>query len=615
MCSNYSFGNDKIQPKSKITKVTVFPTGAMVTREIDISKLKGEHTLQLNGLPNDILKKSIIVEGHDNIDIVSVMPYLDNSVQFDSLLSSELGKQSLSISDSLAYYNALHSSLMSEKNMILDHDDFENDNGNSNIEDVIKASEFYKKRIREIEIAFLIIERTKRHFNKEMQDLRIRFDSLNNMASKTEFKVKIKVKIIDKNAKPIDLKYFVPNASWHMFYDLKVKDIDQPAVLNRKAYVKQNTGEAWTNVNISLSNANPLQNNHLPILNPEKLTDPYLQNTNDMGKTYGTVVDELGLPLIGANIMYENTQIGIITDINGNFEIKFIPKKRLKISYVGYDTQFILASNYHNRIVMKENSNLLSEVVITGTSAGTIDGYGINQLKQKQALKEAEENSKKQEAIYLLRNAIGQTKVKTINSIEYQIKEKYTINSEDKEIDVLLAIEDINCVYEYFAIPKKSSSTYLTLQIPNWHELDFLEGEVNLFLGNTYKGKSSINPKVTSDTLRISIGIDPEVVVERKLIQEDYDKKILSKKIEEYFTFKTTVKNNKSKSVTVKILDQIPVSTHEDIEIKNLKLETVILDKKSGLYDWTLDLSPGESASNTVSYSVKYPKKFRGIIN
>lgn len=59
----------------------------------------------------------------------------------------------------------------------------------------------------------------------------------------------------------------------------------------------------------------------------------------------GTVVDETDEPLIGATVLVEGTTIGTATDIDGNFAIKCKPGAKLRISYIGYDTQTVKAEN------------------------------------------------------------------------------------------------------------------------------------------------------------------------------------------------------------------------------------------------------------------------------
>ena len=54
------------------------------------------------------------------------------------------------------------------------------------------------------------------------------------------------------------------------------------------------------------------------------------------GKVTGTVSDEEGEPLIGASVIVEGASGGVITDIDGRFNIQASPGQTLCVSYVGY---------------------------------------------------------------------------------------------------------------------------------------------------------------------------------------------------------------------------------------------------------------------------------------
>lgn len=94
------------------------------------------------------------------------------------------------------------------------------------------------------------------------------------------------------------------------------------------------------------------------------ITQEVLQNSV---KITGKVVDVQGEPVIGATVMEKGTTNGIITDVDGNFTLNVSPNRKLQVSYVGYQTQEItIGSNRTLRITLKEDSELLDEVVVVG---------------------------------------------------------------------------------------------------------------------------------------------------------------------------------------------------------------------------------------------------------
>lgn len=90
----------------------------------------------------------------------------------------------------------------------------------------------------------------------------------------------------------------------------------------------------------------------------------------------GVVVDNTGEPLIGATVRVVGTDQGTITDIDGKFSI---PNVRvgamIEISYVGYGSQQIKFDGKPLRVVLKEDSAVLDEVVVIG--------YGVTQKRAK----------------------------------------------------------------------------------------------------------------------------------------------------------------------------------------------------------------------------------------
>ncbi|MDR0573484.1 MAG: TonB-dependent receptor [Tannerella sp.] len=81
----------------------------------------------------------------------------------------------------------------------------------------------------------------------------------------------------------------------------------------------------------------------------------------------GTVTDESGEPVIGANIIENGTTNGITTDVNGNFTLPVNHDAVIQISYIGYVTQEIPVGNRTSfNIFLKEDTQVLDEVVVVG---------------------------------------------------------------------------------------------------------------------------------------------------------------------------------------------------------------------------------------------------------
>lgn len=99
----------------------------------------------------------------------------------------------------------------------------------------------------------------------------------------------------------------------------------------------------------------------------------------------GTVTNAAGEPLPGAGVVVRGTSNGVITDIEGKFEISSIGvKDELEVSYIGYLSQTVPVNGRKDIVVvLQEDSMLLDELVVVGygvQKVGTITG-SVAQIK------------------------------------------------------------------------------------------------------------------------------------------------------------------------------------------------------------------------------------------
>ena len=105
----------------------------------------------------------------------------------------------------------------------------------------------------------------------------------------------------------------------------------------------------------------------------------------------GTVLDENGEALLGANVYWLGTSNGVTTDMNGKFKIeKLSGKKLLAISFLGFSTDTVdvskISENQTIKVVLKDNSQDVGEVVVSERRHGTSEmGGALNGLKINQA--------------------------------------------------------------------------------------------------------------------------------------------------------------------------------------------------------------------------------------
>lgn len=81
----------------------------------------------------------------------------------------------------------------------------------------------------------------------------------------------------------------------------------------------------------------------------------------------GTVVDASGDPLIGVNVSVKGMTIGIITDMEGRYQLEVPANATLLFSYIGYRSQEIAVGNQLSiNITMQEDTQNIDEIVVVG---------------------------------------------------------------------------------------------------------------------------------------------------------------------------------------------------------------------------------------------------------
>ena len=101
----------------------------------------------------------------------------------------------------------------------------------------------------------------------------------------------------------------------------------------------------------------------------------------------GTVVDEKGEPVIGASVTVVGTALGTITNLEGKYSLTDVQEdSKVAISFVGYGALTFSAKDKQlARVVLKEDSELLDEVVVIGygTERKSDLSTAVSQVKSK----------------------------------------------------------------------------------------------------------------------------------------------------------------------------------------------------------------------------------------
>ncbi len=140
----------------------------------------------------------------------------------------------------------------------------------------------------------------------------------------------------------------------------------------------------------------------------------------------GKVVDSKGEAIVGASVVVPGTTNGVITDVDGNFQIRVAPGTTLEVSCIGYVTQRVNAAANMN-VSLQDDSLLLEEAVAVGYGTmrksdvtGAMVSVNSDQLVSNPSNNAVEALQGKAAGVYITSNErpgqVGSIRIRGVNS-------------------------------------------------------------------------------------------------------------------------------------------------------------------------------------------------------
>ena len=200
------------------------------------------------------------------------------------------------------------------------------------------------------------------------------------------------------------------------------------------------------------------------------------------------------------------------------------------------------------------------------------------------------------------------TVVQQLISAEFKIDLNYSIASDNQVRMVLVKQSELNTSFRYYAVPKLDPGVYLVAQMTKLDELQLVPAKANIFFDGTYIGETYIDPTTMNDTLNLSLGKDPNIIVKRTLLKDQSKERVIQDKKERNFAYSIEVRNLKSSEIDLIIQDQVPLTTNPEITIEKSIIGKGTFDEKTGLVEWKLKLKARENQTFDYEFKVRHPK-------
>ena len=622
---------------SDLKKVTVFFLGAQVEHQANTQLKKGKQEVVFTKLTDFLDPNTVQVKANGDLTILSVRTrknFEDIRISNDKM--DALNAQRLVLEKKEIALRDEYEILELDKELLMRNRDLKGQDKGISMIELKEAYAFMHQKMNEITVRESAIYDELEKLTKEMNKLEQEILSQRSKPVINYTEIVVEIDVEKETDASFFFNYISPKASWKPYYDMRSDGIGKPIKLEAKALVSQNTGIEWKNVDMVLSTNDPYENSKEPIIAPWYInynnypqqkyqTQRNLPTVDYSGeKIQGEVIDaNTGEPMPFTKISFpSNPSIGVITDVDGKFSVS-VPRNERQIiaSFVGYQSSTLSINTPYIKFFLVADEVNLEEVVVMSDdvySNSTITREDISRLpvrsadgiiasgkkrKYKSSNKAYDEVSKSEDkkAQYAQSNV-----VKKDLRMEYQIQSKMSIPTDGMDHRVQIANFDLDASYEYHTAPKIDPAVFLAAQVTGWEKLNLLSGESNIYFDGTYIGKSYIDVNSTKDTLSFSFGKDSKVIVERTKVKDKSSNKVLGSRQKYEVTWEIRMRNNGGAAIPIIVKDQFPISTNNEIKVRNGEFGTAQLTEKTGILVWKLNLPLGGSQNLQFGYTVDY---------
>jgi uncharacterized protein (TIGR02231 family) len=280
---NLSFSADlkQITAPSRITAVTVYADRALTTRSATLPLKPGSYLIAFKSLPVLTQDDSIRVEGKGSAKATIVglevkRVFLEQS---DEKRAKELDEEIRSLERRLGTIDSKKAGLASQKAFLEsirvawgDRISKELAIGRPTSVELSDASSFVGTAVTKVEELTRDADIEKKSIKDKIDALCRQRDASTGSLRKEAKSVEVVVEITREGNLTLDLATVISQTGWQPSYDVRLSPDTKTAALTFRAMVRQQTGEDWKNIDLTLSTARPATGGAPPELYPWRIS-------------------------------------------------------------------------------------------------------------------------------------------------------------------------------------------------------------------------------------------------------------------------------------------------------------------------------------------------------
>ncbi|MEQ1653029.1 MAG: mucoidy inhibitor MuiA family protein [Hyphomicrobium sp.] len=535
---------------SRVDAVTVFLSGAEVTRVAKVKIEKGEHTVIFNDIPASAVAGSIRVEGKatGKLDIGSVdtaRKYLARAEsQAADVDRKKIEDELEALRDQKTVVEAQAQAAETQKQLIANLAQLPTRPAPAS--GIAGAGEDWSRILAMIaqgtgDASRLGIDAQLkiRDLDRKIDDLEKKLSSL-APAKSDQTEVRVYVDAGSPLEADFTVRYQVQGANWVPLYDARLQTGSKTAAakmdLARRAAITQKSGENWDNVTLQLSTARPSEGASAPVIDTQTIDfEPELK---PMPAAPPAPMARARRP---ENIE-QDMDAAAMADAMGGAPSKFAAAK-VDDSQVVAETQ---------------------AAVITAPFEAT-----------------------------------------------FAVPGKVTVTGNGDAKRVVLMTDALEPSLSSRTVPKLDSNAYLYAKINLPKGTPLLPGRVYLFRDGTFSGTANLPLLQPGEDHDLGFGVDDQVKVKYAVLEEKRGESgLISTSHTDSRNFRVTLKNLHERPIQVTVLDRTPVSQNQEIKVEYTGKTTPTktnFEEKRGVMSFEAKLEPDEERVLDYGYRISWP--------
>ncbi|RLJ31626.1 uncharacterized protein (TIGR02231 family) [Chryseobacterium sp. 7] len=373
----------EIRKEIEVKQATVFLQGAKVFGTTNVSLQKGRNMVKIVNLPNNLDENTYKINLEKNTTLLSITPQ-SNFLKNDELSESEkkLETENKKLQRQVSLLNIQIKNLTGEQHIINDNLKISTNDKSTPQEQLIKLTEFYRKRMLEIDNQVFLLNEQKTVLDESIAKLNNQ--SAEEQTHKNTNPKELLLEILADHETNLNLgiSYIVSDAGWIPSYDLRAESVKKPLEMVYKGKIYQKTGQDWKNVKLFVSTYRPSYNQDRPILSPLYVAEytPYNSQMEIAGYKSKKEISAANAYQMREDVAVKPSQIPVATvsdsQMNVIYELNYNQTivSQEKEQYVILDKKLVDATYKYHTVPKLNNQVFLMAFVKNWQNLNLING-------------------------------------------------------------------------------------------------------------------------------------------------------------------------------------------------------------------------------------------------